>query len=199
MTLITLFMTLTGFAFAGAMDKEFACYTQMNSSTRAENVVMDNKVAIQPIDDFSFYKVTSKSVEKCTVPSKASLLDPGDAAGPKLVKIFHDKVPYHIQYPQVEEHTALKGSPAWLKAECSSSSDKKTIAKILENRISDSRQACKEGPKMADCLADFVDRLKSCEGLAAVRDYVMEIGRSAKIHARPPGSGSGGGVPAVGR
>ena len=133
------------------------------------------------------------------MPSKASLLDSGDPTSPKLVKIIHDKEHYHIQYPQVKEHTALKGSPAWLKAECRSASDKKTITKILENRISDSRQACGEGPKMADCLADFVGRLKRCEGIAAVSDYVMEIGRSAKVHARPSSNEGSGGPSAVGR
>jgi hypothetical protein len=198
MTWMAFLLTLTGVSFADKLDKEFACYNQMNRSTRTENLVMDNKVAIHPINDFSFYKVTAKSVEKCSVPSSASLLDPGDATSPKLVKITYDKMPYHIQYPEVAQH-AIKVPPDWLKAECRSSSDGKTIAKILEDRISDSRQFCEDGPKLAGCLADFLVRLKSCEKINVIRGYVMEIGRSARAHAGPQRSQGDGTVPAVGR
>lgn len=168
------------------MDKEFACFSAMNESTRAQDVVMSDKVAIHPVDGFSFFVLTDSSLQKCRIPAKAPLMPEGkEGAGPWLVKVVSEKVHYNFSYPNVSEQLFTKGAPAAGKPECSAAADAKSVAKVLENRISDSRQACSEGPKMANCLGDFVARLKSCEDIAAIKDYVMEIGRSAAIHAAP--------------
>lgn len=188
MFLIALFLVLPFTSHAAKMDKEFACFKAMNQSSRSEDVIMDGKVAIHPIDGFSFYTMSATSVQKCRVPTKANLAPDGrEGAGPWLVRITDNKIPYHIQYPQPREHLDLKGSPAWANPECTAASTK-AVAELLDNRMTESRLACREGKSLPPCLAGFVERLKACEGIPSLKDLVKEIGRPAAVHAAPPGS-----------
>lgn len=166
-----------------AMTKEFACYRAMNQKARSANVILDDKIAIHPIDLFSFFKITGKGIQKCRVPANAPIAPDGkEGKGPWLMKFVYQKVHYHIQYPEVQEHLYIKGAPPWVTPECTPSDA--SVAKILENRISDSRQACAEGPQFKPCLSDFLERLKNCEEIPAVKTYVEELARSA-LHAGP--------------
>jgi hypothetical protein len=187
MPFITLLLSLVSLSsFAAPMDKEFRCYTEMNKSTRAENVLIAGRFAVHPIDVYSFYLVSGSSVQKCRVPAQADLGTGGkEGAGPWLLKLEKNKKIHRFQYPHVKEDPLVKGSPQWRSPECTSVTDRDIWAKLLENRIADSRQNCGEGPQLPDCLSDFLARLSACEGIPSVKDYVMEIGRSARVHARP--------------
>ena len=172
-----------------AMTQEFACYQVMNQKARSANVILDDKIAIHPIDKYAFFKITGKGIQKCRVPANAPIAPDGkDGVGPWLMKFVYQKEHYHIQYPEVREHLDIKGAPPWVTPECTSSAA--SAAKILENRIADSRQACAEGPQFKPCLKDFFENLKSCEGIPAIKTYVEELERTSPTAGTAAGTTS---------
>jgi len=173
-------------AQAAKMDKEFACYTAMNKPSLSTNFILGEKMAVHPAGEFSFYAMTKDAFQACRVPSNASPADP--AKKPKLLRVTLEKEVYHFQYPEAEEHLYIKGAPPFHAPECTELSGpkrEKILAEVLEDRIAESRQFCVMGPSFGTCLSDFIARLKKCEGIPLVKDFVKEIGRSAAAHAKP--------------